>query len=74
MTTKDSTGDKLVASIRKTKSGAGTSSKTARKKVVKKSAKRSSKQATPGKDTKLTSSSKKQLVDMFQSGRRVWPD
>lgn len=74
MTTKDSTGDKLVASIRKTKSGAATGSKTTRKKVVKKPAQRTRKKVTSVKDTKLISSSKKQLVDLFQSGRRVWPD
>ena len=70
MSTQNSTGDKLVASVRKTKSATATP-KTTKKKVVKKTASRSIKAQAPAKKTENT---KKQLVDLFQSGRRVWPD
>ena len=74
MTTKDSTGDKLVASIRKTKSGTVTSTKTAKKKVVKKTAQRTRKKVISAKETKAATSRNSQLIDLLQSGRRVWPD
>ncbi len=74
MTTKDSAGDKLVASIRKTKSGASTNTPAIKKRVVKKAAQTTRKKVTPVKERATTSDSKKQLVNLFNSGRRVWPD
>jgi hypothetical protein len=74
MTTKDSAGDKLVATIRKTKTAAKASTKTTTRKSAKKTAKPSSNKASGVKATNTTANRKKQLVDLFQSGRRVWPD
>jgi hypothetical protein len=85
MTSKETAGDKLVASIRKTKTGTttgGTSStsttgyKTTKKKVVKKTLQRSGQKAmtAPPAKTTETSNRKAQLIDLFQFGRRVWPD
>lgn len=74
MTTKDSAGDKLVASIRKTKSAVATSAKPSKKKVVKK-ATQSAKQKVLSADAKEPGLSRKaHIIDLFQSGRRVWPD
>ena len=71
MSTSDSTGDKLVASVRKTKNSTSRTPKITKKRVVKKSTSRSINPQTTGKKLK---SEKKQLVDLFQHGRRVWPD
>ena len=74
MTTKDSAGDKLVASIRKTKSAVATNAKPSKKKVVKK-ATQSAKQKVISADAKEPRPSRKaHIIDLFQSGRRVWPD
>jgi hypothetical protein len=78
MSSKDTTGDKLVASIRKTKTGTTTTTgnKITKKKVVKKTVQRSRKKAVPAPAAKKTETSnrKAQLIDFFHSGRRVWPD
>lgn len=74
MTTKDSAGDKLVASIRKTKSASVTTRKTTKKKVVKKATQSSNKKVIPEKSENVRSNSKARIIDLFQSGRRVWPD
>ena len=86
MTSKDPAEDKLIASIQKTKAQAtGQSDKqatasvkaAARKPAAKKAAakKTPAKAAASGKKTSRSAQSNKtQLVDMFQHGRRVWPD
>lgn len=71
MSTKNSTGDNLVASVRKTKRAAATQTKSTKKKVVKKSVQRPLQKSTPENKIKTV---KEQLIDMFQSGARVWPD
>ncbi len=73
MTTKDTTADKLVSSIRKTKAGAtaATTTTTAPKTAAKKTAaKKTAAKKTPSK----APSQKKVLMDTFQSSGRVWPD
>ncbi len=102
MSAKDSVGDKLVASIQKTKAEAGTQGEaetkpqaapavpkaavkkaTASKKAATKIAagkKAVSKKQAAAKAPKAKSapgsftSNKKQLTDLYQHGRRVWPD
>ncbi len=69
MTVSDKSSDKLVASIRKTKSAAATGSKKpAAKKAVRKRAVRS--KAVSG----AKSTAKKPSSDSYQSRGRVWPD
>jgi hypothetical protein len=87
MTSKASAGDKLVASIRKTRSSAA--ERTAPEQPVEKPAEKaaakpaaSKKRATPARKKAATRSKpasanaeqKKQLTGLFQSRRRVWPD
>jgi hypothetical protein len=84
MSSKNTTGDKLVASIRKTKTGSADNSTVStvagdtvpKIKVAKKPAPRSKKKAAPVSSAKTAeaSSSKAQLIDLFQYGQRVWPD
>lgn len=75
MTTKDSAGDKLVASIRKTKSAVATSAKPSKKKVVKKATQSAKQKVLSAADAKGPGLSRKaHIIDLFQSGRRVWPD
>lgn len=70
---KDKTGDQLVASIRKTKTGSvereKTSNDTTEKAEVKKQQKKAkvSEKKSPGTSLKST-------LDGYSSGRRVWPD
>ena len=71
MSTNKSTEDKLLASVRKTKSAASTSSKPAKKKTVKKASVAAKKSTVSSKPSRAQ---KKQLIDLFQHGRRVWPD
>ena len=86
MSSKDPAEDKLIASIQKTKAQAtGQSDQQAAASVKasakKPAAKKAATKKTPAKKSagKATSSraaqsNKAQLVDMFQHGRRVWPD
>ncbi len=83
MTSKDTTGDKLVASIRKTKTGTSPAvTSTVKKKVTKKAATKVAKKAAPAKpapekkspSANTNAKRKKELVNMFHSGQRVWPD
>ena len=68
MTVSDKSSDQLVASIRKTKSAAGSGEKKpAAKKTVKKKAVRA-------KTASVASSKVKQSSDAYQSVGRVWPD
>ena len=76
MSTKDSAGDKLVATIRKTRSGATERSNQAREDskspgVRKTTAKRSAPRKTAASRAVNPG---KHLIDAFQSGKRVWPD
>ncbi len=81
MSSKDSAEDKLIASIQKTKAQASQKAASpapqpakaaSRKTVAKKPA--AKKKAVASKPTRAAQSNKAQLVDMFQHGRRVWPD
>ena len=75
MSSKDSAGDKLVASIRKTRSSTaertvGEKTATPKKRVT--TAKK--KTVTRKKTVSENRQRKEQIVDLFQAGRRVWPD
>ena len=81
MSSEDNTADKLVASIRKTKTGTSPSStSTVKKKVAKKATPKVAKKAAAPKKAATASSEntnanrKKELVSLFEHGRRVWPD
>lgn len=76
MSSKDSTGDKLVASIRKTRNSTAGRKTTPKKAPVAKKRTASSKKkvAALTKQESPNRQLKKQLVDLFQAGRRVWPD
>jgi|GEM_PF-3566605 len=73
MTSKVSDGDKLVASIKRTRSTESTADKPASAPVAKKASRGvvRKKKAAP---TKPDRSHKQALIDVFQRGRRVWPD
>ena len=68
MTVSDKSSDKLVASIRKTKSAAATGSK---KPVAKKAVKKRAVRTKAASDSK---SAVKSSSDAYQSVGRVWPD
>lgn len=78
MSTKNTTGDKLIASIRKTKNEkvpAPEVKTTEKTKVTKATAPRKKTASVKkAKSSKKPQAVKKQLVDLFQSGERVWPD
>lgn len=74
MTTKDTTGEKLIASIRKTKAGSEAPETTTAKKVVKKAPVSRKKKVAPAKKTKVTPAARKPTTVSFTHGRRVWPD
>jgi len=80
MTTKDSSADKLVASIRKTKAGLASRSTSTPEPAAKTPAKVVAKKATVKKKavtrrtTRKNVGNKSQLIDLFQSAGRVWPD
>lgn len=81
MTTgKDKTGDQLVASIRKSKTGAATRSTTTRRAPSKPAApKADTAESKPeAQTTKPATVAKPKTAsvqqDSYQSGRRVWPD
>jgi hypothetical protein len=74
MTTKDQTGDRLVASVRRTRAGA---EQTTGKQAAAKGAPRRT--ATTGKATTpaqgaVTRTDSALSRDSYQSGDRVWPD
>jgi len=72
MTTTDKTGEKLVASIRRTRSGASKpndGTKTAKTPPRRQPAARSS---SPAKSTTVKQTA--DSADRYQSSRRVWPD
>ena len=81
MTSKDPAEDKLIASIQKTKAQAAGQSDKQASASVKAAAKKPAAKKTPAKaaasgkkTSRSAQSNKTQLVDMFQHGRRVWPD
>ena len=84
MSAKDSAGDKLIASIQKTKVQAAGGDKpaspaakpSAKKPAAKKAARKApaKKAAAPKKTAGTKKSQKEELVRTFQHGRRVWPD
>lgn len=65
----DPAEDKLIASIKKTRSDSQSSTK---KKSKSTAGKTSSTQTRPKKTS--TGQQKQALIDLFQYGRRVWPD
>ena len=77
MSSKDKTREKLMGSIRKTKAGAGTGSRSEPDKTsasqasVSRSAKSIAKRAS-----RVTSDPQSRTIspDAYESGRRVWPD
>ncbi len=73
MTSKVSDGDKLVASIKRTRSTESTADKPASAPVAKKASRSAvaKKKAAPKKPDRAP---KQALIDLFQHGRRVWPD
>ena len=82
MTSKISDGDKLVASIKRTRSGDNSPAadesgpQASEAKPVRKKASRAAlgkKKSTPRKASEIRER-KAALVDLFQHGRRVWPD
>jgi hypothetical protein len=73
MTTKDKTGDKLVASIRRTKSGAGTGTTAAKTTAAAPAKKRASKRRVSAKTAPAKQATAKS-GDSYQSAGRVWPD
>lgn len=77
MTNKDKTGDQLVASMRKTKSGAVTR-KTAARRSTRKPAKPAASRPAPARPAKAisTTAAEAEAVpqDGYSAGRRVWPD
>ena len=70
MSTKSKTGAKLVASVRKSKTGS-VASKTAESQNAKETAPKS-KASTPKPAAKATT--KQDVKNLYSSGRRVWPD
>lgn len=71
MSEADKTGEKLVASMRRTKAGAGPASGAAKKPTA-----ASTRKAAPGKSAARKSKPAPAASgsDPYQSGRRVWPD
>lgn len=75
MSKKDRAEDKLIASIKKTRSGKSAVKKAPIKKAAKKQpTKTASKKTAVPKTAAGTREQKQALIDLFQSGRRVWPD
>ncbi|BCO31866.1 hypothetical protein TspCOW1_19690 [Thiohalobacter sp. COW1] len=71
MSEADKTGEKLVASMRKTKAGAGSASGAAKKSTAA-SGKASAGRKPAARKSKPTPAAP--VTDPYQSGRRVWPD
>lgn len=77
MTSKDNAGDKLVASIRKTRSSSSSTAATQDAKpaatapVAKKAVR---KKAVAKKKVSANREAKARLVSTFKHGKRVWPD
>ena len=79
MTSKDKTGDKLVASIRKSKSGT-VASKTSERLAGESAARsnvpktRSESTAATKKPASTVARNQQEQKDSYSFGRRVWPD
>lgn len=75
MTTEDKTGDKLVASIRKTKAGAATAEKApVSQPAADKPAPAPRRRAAPKAKAASSGSAKRTDADSYQSPGRIWPD
>ena len=81
MSSKDTTADKLVASIRKTRAGSETPEKPASstpsstvKKAVTKKAPAKKAVAKASRSGSSAKPARKQVETLFNTGRRVWPD
>ncbi len=70
MTESDKTGEKLAASIRKTKAGTATRTTTARKTTPKPAATARPARSTQSKPAQQATAS----ADPYRHGQRVWPD
>jgi hypothetical protein len=70
MSETDKTGDKLVASIRKTKAGAAKPARAAPAKTAKTTRVQARKPATKSRPTVTATGN----VDPYSCGGRVWPD
>ncbi|MCP5430556.1 MAG: hypothetical protein H6962_10380 [Chromatiaceae bacterium] len=71
MTSKDKTGDQLVASIRRTKAAATKTNATA---APAKAATRTRSAARQSKGAKAGKAATDVSAGYYQAGRRVWPD
>jgi len=74
MTANNTTGDKLVASVRKTKTEASSVKTVRKKKVTKKAATASKTRAAKPRTTAVSKKPTANSANRFQLGRRVWPD
>ncbi|MCP5298207.1 MAG: hypothetical protein H6953_16770 [Chromatiaceae bacterium] len=72
MTTKDQTGDKLVASIRRTKAGAAKAGDTAP--PAKPAARRPPTKTAQAPKRATAATRRTATADPYQSGGRIWPD
>ena len=70
MTESDKTGEKLAASIRKTKAGTATRTATAQKTTPKRAATARPARPAQGKPAQAAAAS----ADPYRHGQRVWPD
>mgnify|MGYP001819472674 CR=1 FL=1 len=70
MTESDKTGEKLAASIRKTKAGTATRTTTARKTAPKRAASAGPARSSQNKPAQEPAAS----ADSYRHGQRVWPD
>lgn len=66
--------NKLLVSVRKTKTTASVAAKTTKKNVAKKTGRVTKKKVSSNKAARQSTQRNKHLQDLFQSGRRVWPD
>lgn len=75
MSTKKKTGDKLVASIRKSKTGTVARKTSERPDAVESTATKSrSPTSKPASKSDSTASTNQVRKNVFSHGRRVWPD
>ncbi|WP_125180863.1 hypothetical protein [Thiohalobacter thiocyanaticus] len=74
MSEADKTGDKLVASMRKTKAGAAQAAGTQQKsRTASRGSKPAAARKTPARKTGAPPRAEVE-ADPYQSGRRIWPD
>ena len=75
MTTKDKTGDRLVASIRRTRAGAGKpAGEASQRSPTTRKARAPAKKNPTGPAKKIAAKQPDGVQANYQSGGRVWPD